>query len=149
PCGLVRGRPAHHRNSGWRCLGPRARDATPALGFPPLESEYPMKASFLSRRRLVGALSLAGAVSLGALAPAAVLAQDAYPSKPVRIVVPFTPGGSTDMLARKIGEKLSAQWKQPVIVDNRPGAGGTVGADHVSKSAPDGYTLLMGVTGSN
>ena len=108
-----------------------------------------MKASFLSRRRLVGALSLAGAVSLGALAPAAVLAQDAYPSKPVRIVVPFTPGGSTDMLARKIGEKLSAQWKQPVIVDNRPGAGGTVGADHVSKSAPDGYTLLMGVTGSN
>ncbi len=103
----------------------------------------------LTRRSLVSALTVATTVGMAALAPMAASAQDAYPSKMVRIVVPFPPGGSTDLLARKIGEKLSAQWKQPVIVDNRPGAGGTVGADHVSKAAPDGYTLLIGVTGSN
>ncbi|WP_288253571.1 tripartite tricarboxylate transporter substrate binding protein [uncultured Hydrogenophaga sp.] len=103
----------------------------------------------LTRRSLVSALTVATTVGMAALAPMTASAQDAYPSKMVRIVVPFPPGGSTDLLARKIGEKLSAQWKQPVIVDNRPGAGGTVGADHVSKAAPDGYTLLIGVTGSN
>lgn len=103
----------------------------------------------LTRRSLVGALTLASTLTLAALAPVAASAQDAYPSKVVRIVVPFPPGGSTDLLARKLGEKLTAQWGQPVIVDNRAGAGGTVGADHVSKAAPDGYTLLLGVTGSN
>jgi tripartite-type tricarboxylate transporter receptor subunit TctC len=72
-----------------------------------------------------------------------------YPAKPIRIVVPFPPGGSTDLLARRIGEKLQAAWTQPVIVENRPGAGGTVGSDAVAKSAPDGYTLLMGVTGTH
>jgi tripartite-type tricarboxylate transporter receptor subunit TctC len=80
--------------------------------------------------------------------PCASFAQ-AYPSKPIKIVVPFPPGGSTDLLARRLGEKLSAAMGQPVIVENKPGAGGTTGADHVAKSAPDGYTLLMGVTGSN
>jgi tripartite-type tricarboxylate transporter receptor subunit TctC len=96
-------------------------------------------------------LALRGAMILGvaALLPALALAQAAYPSKPVHIVVPFPPGGSTDLLARRLGEKLSVAWGQPVIVDNRAGAGGTVGADYVAKSAPDGYTLLMGVTGSN
>ena len=89
-----------------------------------------------------------------ALAAAAVLlptfaAAQAYPTKPIRIVVPFPPGGSTDLLARRIGEKLAAVWGQPVVVENRAGAGGTVGADYVAKSAPDGHTLLMGVTGSN
>src|SRR3569832_2218185 len=75
-------------------------------------------------------------------------AQPAFPSKPIRIVVPFPPGGSTDLLARRLGEKLSASIGQPVIVDNTPGAGGTLGADFVAKSSPGGYTLLMGVTGS-
>ena len=72
-----------------------------------------------------------------------------FPSKPIRIVVPFPPGRSTDLLARRIGERLATVWGQPVIVENRAGAGGTVGADYVAKANPDGYTLLMGVTGSN
>jgi tripartite-type tricarboxylate transporter receptor subunit TctC len=97
------------------------------------------------RLLLQGVLALAAAT---ALLPSLAAAQ-AFPGKPVRIVVPFPPGGSTDLLARRIGEKLAAAWGQPVIVDNRPGAGGTLGADHVAKSAPDGYTLLMGVTGTN
>lgn len=79
-----------------------------------------------------------------------VLATDAtaqdWPTRPVRIVVGYPPGGGTDVLARAIGEKLSAMWGQPVIVDNRPGASGIVGADAVAKSAPDGYTLIFVVS---
>jgi tripartite-type tricarboxylate transporter receptor subunit TctC len=66
-----------------------------------------------------------------------------YPSRPVHIVVPFTAGSATDILARTYGQKLSEMWNQPVVVDNRPGAGGTIGAAVVAKSAPDGYTLLV------
>jgi len=87
--------------------------------------------------------------SLAMLLPGPGHAQTAFPTKTIHIVVPFAPGGSTDVLARKLGDKLAAAWGQPVVVDNRPGAGGTVGADFVAKSAPDGYTLLAGVTGSN
>lgn len=96
------------------------------------------------RVALGGALALAAAALMPSLAAA-----QSFPTKPIRIVVPFPPGGSTDLLARRIGEKLAAVWGQPVVVDNRAGAGGTLGADYVAKSAPDGYTLLMGVTGSN
>ena len=67
-----------------------------------------------------------------------------YPSKPVRLVVPFPAGGSLDVVARAIGSKLSEAWGQPVVIDNRPGAGGNIGADLVAKSPPDGYTILEG-----
>jgi tripartite-type tricarboxylate transporter receptor subunit TctC len=70
-----------------------------------------------------------------------------YPSKPIRIIVPFTAGSATDIMARTIGEKLTAEWGQPVIVENRPGAGGTIGAAQVAKAPPDGYTLLVVATG--
>jgi tripartite-type tricarboxylate transporter receptor subunit TctC len=70
-------------------------------------------------------------------------AQD-YPAKPVRIIVTLAPGGTADLLARMLGEKLSALWQQPVVVENRPGASGMIGAEAVAKAEPDGYTLLMG-----
>ena len=68
----------------------------------------------------------------------------AYPSKPVRMIVPFPPGGGTDYTARLIGQKLSELWGQPVVIENRPGASTIIGSDIIAKSAPDGYTLLMG-----
>ena len=66
-----------------------------------------------------------------------------YPGKPIRVIVPFAPGGSTDILARMVGQKLTEAWGQQVIVENRPGGGTVIGTDLVAKSAPDGYTLVM------
>ena len=68
----------------------------------------------------------------------------AYPNKPIKLVIPFPPGGPLDLAGRAIGQKLSDAWGQPVVVENRPGAGGNIGADAVAKSPPDGYTLVMG-----
>jgi len=84
---------------------------------------------------------LAGMVFGAAVATAAW--GQAFPTKPVRVVVPFTAGSATDILARTVGQKLSEQWGQPVVIDNRPGAGGTIGAAIVAKSPGDGYTLLV------
>lgn len=73
----------------------------------------------------------------------------AWPTKPIKWIVPFAPGGTTDILARTIGEKLSVALGQPVIVENKPGAGGGLGADFVAKAAPDGYTILGGTISTN
>jgi tripartite-type tricarboxylate transporter receptor subunit TctC len=92
-------------------------------------------------RVLAGAALMAAACSV----PAA----DAYPVKTVRIVVAFAAGGSTDLLARNVAQRLNEAWKQPVIVDNRAGGGGIVGSEYVAKSPPDGYTILLGTNTTN
>ena len=104
-----------------------------------------------ARRRQVMALT-ASAVALAcaaALLPTMARAQGAWPTKPVRIVVPFAPGGTTDILARAMAPELSKAFGQQFIVDNRAGAGGNVGAEGVAKSPGDGYTLLMGTVGTH
>src|SRR5213592_1396972 len=83
------------------------------------------------------------ALLLLAMAPALAWAQD-YPGKPVRMVVGFPPGGGTDVVARILAPKLSELLGQPLVIENRPGATGTVAAGHVAKSPPDGYTIMMG-----
>jgi tripartite-type tricarboxylate transporter receptor subunit TctC len=98
-----------------------------------------------SNRRLL----LASAAALLALTSAGANAQAAWPNKPVRIVVPFAPGGTTDILARAVAPELSKAFGQQFVVDNKPGAGGNLGADAVAKSAADGYTLLMGTVGTH
>ena len=87
-------------------------------------------------------LAMTSAVLL-ALTCSATHAQEPYPAKAVRFIVPFTPGTGIDILARTLGQKLGERWKTPVVVDNRPGASGNIGTEAVAKAAPDGYTLLM------
>ena len=102
-----------------------------------------MTASHLIRTALT-----AGLVGLGLFTNTAWAADD-WPSKPVRIVVPFGAGGTTDVVMRIVAAELSAQWKVPVTIDNRTGAGGSIGTEIVARSLPDGYTMLAGVTATH
>ncbi|HSF57914.1 MAG TPA: tripartite tricarboxylate transporter substrate binding protein [Candidatus Binatia bacterium] len=88
-------------------------------------------------------LSLAFSAALLFIAAGGALAQN-YPTKPITMIVPFPPGGTTDILARTVGQKLTEAWGQQTVVDNRPGAGATLGAGLAAKASPDGYTVLMG-----
>ena len=102
-----------------------------------------MTHSSLSRRTLLsGATAAAGALALAARAEAA------WPTRAIKLVVPFTPGGSTDILARIIGRKLESELQQPIVIENRPGTGGVPAAAGVAKAEPDGYTLLAGHIGT-
>ena len=95
------------------------------------------------RRRTIGVAAGAVALVLGIAATPPALAQDAYPAKPIKLIVPFTPGTGADILARTLGQKLGDDWKVGVVVDNRPGASGNIGTEAVATAPPDGYTLLM------
>ena len=90
-----------------------------------------------------------GAALVAALACSTALHAQTYPTKPVRMVVPFPAGGATDIVGRLIAQKLSESWGHQVVVDNRGGAGGTIGSDAVAKSPPDGYTLLIGTSSTH
>jgi len=91
--------------------------------------------------------SLIAAIALGVFAVGAASAQDAYPSRPVHLYVPFPPGGAVDIVARTLGEELSKRWAQPVVIENRPGAGGIIAEQALAQSPPDGYTLIVVATG--
>ena len=93
-------------------------------------------------RLLVIALAICGCAAITAIA-------QTYPSHSIRFVVTFPPGGTTDILAREIGAQLQERWKQTVVIDNRPGAGGNLGADIVAKAPPDGYAILLGTNGTH
>jgi tripartite-type tricarboxylate transporter receptor subunit TctC len=92
-------------------------------------------------KKLFHTVSLILSIALMGAAPAASAQQ--YPSKPIRLIIPFPPAGATDVLGRALGQKLSEAMGQPVVVENRPGAGSTIGSELVAKAAPDGYTLLL------
>ena len=96
--------------------------------------------------RIVGLLA---AAALGVAAWLAPAAAQPYPSKPIKIVVPFPAGGIADLYARLIGSRAAESWGQPIVIENRTGAGGNIGADAVAKSASDGYTLVMGSFGTH
>lgn len=112
----------------------------------PTHPHGPMNKNMNSYRRLALAFH---ALFFASLFAGALHAQTGYPSRPVTLVVPYPPGGSADILARTVGQKLSVLWGQPVIVDNRAGAGTAIGAKAVASAPADGYTLLMGTVSSH
>ena len=97
----------------------------------------------ISRRLLARAAAGMAAVSALALAPWQAAQAQAYPSKPIRMIVPFPAGGTTDIVARLVAQRMTESMGQPVLVENKGGAGGAIGADLVAKAPADGYTILM------
>ena len=114
----------------------------------PKTTSRPLPLASQTRRRLGKAAVILGVLAITGASHLA-FAQDKWPSKPVRIVVPFAPGGTTDILARAVAPELSKAFGQSFVVENKPGAGGNLGADVIAKSAPDGYNLLMGTVGTH
>src|SRR5881394_1308684 len=92
---------------------------------------------------MVRVAALIALASLTAAVAPVLQAQDPYPSKPIKLIVPFTPGTGIDILARTLGQKMGDDWKASVVVDNRAGSSGNIGTEAVARAAPDGYTLLM------
>jgi len=116
--------------------------AQPICRLDPLEQHAPVAAR---RRHAVVAIA---SLLFAAVLPAAHAA-DAFPDRPVRLIVPFPPGGGTDILARPMAQKLGEMWKQPVVVDNRPGAGGSVGTEQGAHAPADGLTVVLGTVGTH
>nr|MDQ6882190.1 tripartite tricarboxylate transporter substrate-binding protein [Pseudomonadota bacterium] len=94
-------------------------------------------------KKLISALAILAAV----VASSVAMAQALYPAKPIRFIVPFTAGSGTDIIARTVGDSMSKSMGQPILIENRPGAGGTIGAAQVARSEPDGYTVLIHSSG--
>ena len=107
------------------------------------------KTTFTRRRLTLSVAGMAAAAAVGGLPISAAFAQDAWPTKAITIIVPFPAGGTTDIVARFAGQALSTELGQPVVIDNRPGAGGNIGAQAVARATPDGYTLVMGTVGTH
>ncbi len=104
-----------------------------------------MKRHSRARRALLAAMAVLCSATVPAMSASAA---EAFPSRPIRLIVPFTPGGTTDILARLVAQKAGETLGQPMVVENRPGAGGNIGAEAAARSAADGYTLLMGTLGT-
>jgi tripartite-type tricarboxylate transporter receptor subunit TctC len=100
-------------------------------------------------QKLIARIAIATIAASAAISASAQSAAQNFPSKPIHIVVTFTSGGAPDIIARLLGERMTADWGQPVIIENKPGAGGNIGADFVAKSAPDGYTVVVGTVGTH
>ncbi|MFS8975945.1 tripartite tricarboxylate transporter substrate binding protein [Cupriavidus necator] len=108
----------------------------------------PIRPAHPGRRSLLHA-AIAGAVALAGSFHATAAPGDAFPSRPIRFVVPYAAGGTTDLVARTVGQRVGEKLGQPVVIENRPGAGGNIGMDAVAKAAPDGYTIGFGAISTN
>src|SRR3990172_4490884 len=103
----------------------------------------------MKRRDVLGfGLTITATLALGLL-PLPAQAQGKYPERPIRLVIPFAPGGNTDIVGRRFGVKLTPLLGQSIVIDNKSGAGGTIGAAEVARAKPDGYTLLLGTSSSH